>query len=414
MTFSRSKTYISLAFIIILALGTGLLDVFSEEKPFVLGLDLEGGAQLIYQADISGITDPKEAMAGVRDVIERRVNLFGVSEPRVQVVGSDRLVVELAGVKDTNKAINLIGQTPFLEFLLERDEPETTNTEVGEDGSVEIVAPKIEDLFLQTGLTGKHLKRAELSFASGQAASLTSPGVSLIFDSEGKDLFASITGANIGKRLAIFLDGGLISAPIVQDEITNGEALITGDFSLEEARTLVKRLNAGALPVPIELISQQKVGASLGQDSLSKSLRAGLIGLLLVAMFMILFYGYRGVVAVLALGVYGLVVLAVFKLIPVTLTLAGISGFILSIGMAVDANVLIFERMKEEGKLEEAFARAWPAIRDGNISTLITCAILYFFTTGLVRGFALTLGIGVLISMFSAMVITRVFMELKK
>lgn len=262
-----------------------------------------------------------------------------------------------------------------------------------------------------TGLSGKQLKRAQLEFDQNSGM----PQVGLEFNDEGKNLFAEITQRDVGKLVAIFLDGSPISIPRVQEPILEGKAVINGDFNINEAKTLVQRLNAGALPVPIKLISQQSVGASLGDESLHKSLIAGLIGFMLVVLFMILYYRAPGILAALALLVYAAVVLAIFKLVPVTLSLAGIAGFILSLGMAVDANVLIFERLKEElrsGKtyelaLPEAFSRAWPSIRDGQLTTLISCVILFWFSESLIKGFALTLSIGILISMFSAITITR-------
>ncbi len=278
----------------------------------------------------------------------------------------------------------------------------------------DIVGP--QDPWKYTGLTGTQLKRAQVQFDPNT----NEPQVGLEFNDEGKELFGEITEQNVGKPVAIFLDEQPISVPTVNEPIKNGEAVITGAFSLEEAKTLARRLNAGALPVPIHLISQQTIGASLGEDSVQKSLEAGIIGLILVALFMILFYRIPGVLAVLSLAIYGALVLAIFKLFSVTLTLAGVAGFILSVGMAVDANVLIFERLKEELRLgksmgsaiEEGFARAWSSIRDGNVSTLITCFILATFTTSIVKGFAITLGIGVLVSMFSAIVITKVFLKI--
>ncbi|MBI5529872.1 MAG: protein translocase subunit SecD [Candidatus Doudnabacteria bacterium] len=273
-----------------------------------------------------------------------------------------------------------------------------------------------EDAWKNTALSGAHLKRAFVEFSPNT----NGPQVGLEFNDEGKDLFADITERNVGKPVAIFLDGQPISIPKVNEKITGGRAVITGNFAIPEAKTLAQRLNAGALPVPIHLISQQTVGASLGADSVQKSLKAGLIGLILVALFMIIYYRIPGFLSVLALIAYTALVLAVFKLWPVTMTLAGIAGFILSIGMAVDANVLIFERMKEELKLnkpmgtaiEEGFKRAWPSIRDGNITTLIICFILATFSTSLVKGFAITLGLGVIVSMFSAIVITKYLLKL--
>jgi protein-export membrane protein SecD len=278
----------------------------------------------------------------------------------------------------------------------------------------DIVGP--QDDWKNTELTGKNLKKATVQFDPNSSA----PEVSLEFDKEGSDLFEQITERNVGKPVAIYLDSYPISIPTVNEKITGGKAVITGSFNIKEAKLLAQRLNAGALPVPITLINQQTVGASLGQKSVEDSLQAGIIGLILVALFMIFIYRLPGILAVFSLVTYGLLVLALFKLWPVTLTLAGIAGFILSIGMAVDANVLIFERIKEElrkGKpldlaIDEGFKRAWPSIRDGNVSTLITCFILIQFSTSIVKGFAITLSLGIVISMFSAIVITKNLLNL--
>ncbi len=614
---------------------------FSNWK-FHLGLDLQGGTHLVYQADTLSIpaADRADALNGVRDVLERRINVFGVSEPVVQTnkVGEDwRVIIELPGVKDVNKAIANIGETPILEFKEQNTTSESEDQEqveaaaesalkqilvapkdfdsiaraqqdsaaatftqedykfkdelpqaladtiwnypagkitpqivAGNDGYMAIdsqVVPMdgffiaqvidkktgverqnnqekevqashilisykgaqsspatrskkeaqelaavidqkakesdsdfsmlakansddpsvidnagelgffthdkmtpafadaafsmekgqvsdvietefgfhiikvtdvkepsssttIEDqikysyLFYQTtvdpwkatGLSGKNLKSATVEFDSTTGQ----PRVALNFDDEGKQLFADITTRNVGKPVAIFLDGQSISQPTVEESITDGSAVISGRFTNTEANQLAQRLRAGALPVPISLLSQQNVGPSLGKISLDKSLYAGIIGIILVAIFMLLYYRFPGLLAVLALAVYGLLNLTIFETLPVTLTLAGIAGFILSIGMAVDANVLIFERFKEErraGKpiseaVSEGFHRAWPSIRDGNVSTLITCVILYYFGSSLIRGFGLTLGIGVLTSMFTAITVTRVLMLL--
>lgn len=386
-----------------------------KETPFRLGLDLLGGTHLVYKADLSQIkgSDAISAMAGVRDVIERRVNLFGVAEPLVQIEGQDRLVVELAGIKDVNEAINLIGSTPFLEFKEEIPQEESQKIL---DAQKKEQRLNEDPYFRPTGLTGKYLKSAKLTFDQ----TTYQPQVSLELNDEGAKLFGDITKRNLNKRVAIYLDGVPISIPVVQSEIPDGKAIISGKFSNKEAKDLTMRLNAGALPVPISLISQRTIGASLGQDSLQKSLKAGLYGLLLVAAFMILFYRLPGVVSVVALLIYAVVVLAFYKLIPITLTLAGITGFILSLGMAVDANILIFARLREELKagktlsqaFNEGFHRAWFAIRDGHMTTLIGAAALYFFSTSMVKGFALTLGIGVLMSLFTATVMTRIFLNL--
>lgn len=534
----RKKTWIIFFSIVLLTILAGIVnwpkgpDIkigrYFREIKLHLGLDLQGGSQLVYQADVSGIPfqDQKSAVDGVRDVIERRVNLFGISEPVVQTAKVGplwRLIVELPGIKDINQAIEMIGQTPLLEFKEQNPEAQRELTdqekkEMGDynkkakekideilkktqvpgadfsklaqeysedpgskikggdldwfskgqmveefektafalakgemttipvetvfgyhiikktderkkDDKEEIKASHIlirtksradfltdQDIWKYTGLTGKQLKGARIEFDETAGA----PRVSLEFDKEGAKLFGEITERNVGKPVAIFLDQQPISIPTVQEAIKEGRAVITGQFSLKEAKLLTQRLNAGALPVPINLVSQQNVGPTIGKIAVERSFRAGLIGFVLIALFMILYYRLSGILAVITLGIYGLIVLALFKLIPVTLTLAGIAGFILSLGMAIDANILIFERMKEElrgGKplstaIEEGFRRAWPSIRDGNVSTLITCFILAYFGTSIVKGFGITLGIGILISMFSALLISRAFLEL--
>jgi preprotein translocase subunit SecD len=384
-------------------------------KPFILGLDLQGGAHLLYQADLSkiGEADKSGAMAGLKDVIERRVNLFGVSEPVVQVQG-DRLVVELAGVLDVSEAIKMIGQTPLLEFREQKDnfdEINANNQKISEGTAT----GTLEDPFLATALTGQYLKSATVAFDQ----TTYQPMVSLQFNEEGAKLFEQITEKNVDKIIAIYIDNQLISAPKVNEKISGGKAQISGSFTVDEAKTLARNLNAGALPVPITLVSQQTVGPSLGKVSLEKSLKAGLYGLLAIILFMIILYRLPGIVASLALIIYVALVLAVFKLVPVTLTLAGIAGFLISIGMAVDANILIFARMKEElgqGKnldtaVQEGFKRAWPSIRDSNFNTIIVTLILFGFATSFIKGFALTLLLGVLVSMFSAIVITRNFLR---
>ncbi|MEK7643625.1 MAG: protein translocase subunit SecD [Patescibacteria group bacterium] len=374
--------------------------------PFRLGLDLKGGVHLTYRADLSKIEDSKraEALEGLRDVVERRVNFFGVAEPLVRVERTreeDRLQVQLAGVFDAKEAIALIGETPYVEFRTAQELKLGTSTEA-------------QVVYVPTELTGRFVERAALQFDP-----TAGPFVELIFNSEGARLFEELTAQNVGKSIAIYLDGAPISIPVVQEKISGGKARITGRFTTEEARTLVQRLNSGALPVPIELISQQTVEPAHGEASLRQSFFAAVVGLLFVIGFMIAWYRLPGLVAVLALGVYTAISLSVFKLIPVTFSTAGIAGFVLSIGMAVDANILIFERMKEElrkGKtlgaaIEEGFERAWTSIRDSNASSLITAVILWYFGSDAVKGFALTLGLGVAISMFSAITVTRTFLR---
>ncbi len=385
--------------------------------PFHLGLDLQGGSHLIYQADLSSIEsgNEQEAMQGVRDVIERRINMFGITEPVVQITKESRLIVELAGIKDTATAIAMIGETPYLDFRKERSEE--ARDKILKEQEAQNPEYMYQDPYFEfTALSGQQLQSARLELNQ----TTYQPIIALEFTDEGKKIFARLTRENIGKRIAIYLDNIPISIPVVQEEIKDGNAVIQGDFTIEEAKELVRRLNAGALPVPINLIAQETIGASLGNISLEKSLFASLIGLLLLAIFLLINYRLPGICAIIALGIYGIIVLAIFKLLSVTLTLSGIAGFILSLGMAVDANILIFERFREELKqgnslnisITQGFKRAWSSIRDGNISTLITCLVLYIFTTGLIRGFAITLGIGIIISMFSAMIVTRLLLNL--
>lgn len=423
------------------------LNTINNWIPYRLGLDIKGGVHLVYQADVSAVRGSEaESMEALRDVIERRVNLFGISEPIVQVERTKndwRIIVELAGVHNIKEAVRTIGITPFLEFK-EELEPEATEKILAKAQNKQLIEQMFGQqakelsaqdfcstsnftgilLFIQTTgedpcfspteLKGKHIKSARV----GTDRLTGNFYVSLELTAEGKKLFETLTEKNKGKRLAIYLDGLPISMPVVQEKISGGRAQITGRFTQEEAITLARRLNAGALPVPIKLISQQLVGATLGEESLQRSFYAGVMGLLMVALFMLLWYRLPGLLAVMALFFYIAAVLSIFKLLGVTLTIAGIVGFILSIGMAVDANILIFERMKEELResksIEEAtkqgFERAWTSIRDSNVSSLITAGILYWMGTSVIRGFALTLSIGVLVSMISAITITRTFL----
>lgn len=375
------------------------------------GLDLAGGTHLVLEADMDKVekADRVKAYDSAKNIVERRINLYGLSEPVIQqtkVGDSYRIVVEIPGVSDIDQAIELIGKTAQLSFF----EEATKSSKEATPSSLAEIWP------ILTSLTGKNLKKAEVTFQPNTGE----PQVSIEFDSDGAKMFEDITTRNVGKTVAIFLDNQLLSAPKVNEPITGGKASITGTFSLDEAKRLAISLNAGALPVPLKVIEQRNVGATLGQQSIERSILAGMIGLLIIAVFMIVNYGLLGVIADTALIIYALIVFAVFKLVPVTLTLAGIAGFILSIGMAVDANILIFERMKEEIKwgkdylvaLKLGFDRAFPSIRDSNISSLITCGILYWFGTGIVRGFALTLAIGIVVSLFSAITITRNLLNL--
>ncbi|MFA6198527.1 MAG: protein translocase subunit SecD [Patescibacteria group bacterium] len=533
----RKKVWITFIAIIVLSGLAGLVDYpkgpdlkigsWQRVLNVRLGLDLQGGSHLVYQANVSQVpvADRVSALEGVRDVIERRVNAFGVSEPVVQTnkTGENwRVIVELPGVFDVNEAIKQIGETPLLEFRTQQTPapyteeqlqairalnaqkktqaedvlkqaltpnadfaalanqysedpgnqtaksggdldffkrgdmvpefdavvfdkmkvgdvyPELVQSSYGyhiikktdertTDGVLEVRAshilfatqsetPSASQNFVPTELSGKNLKRADVKTDPTTGA----PQVALSFDAAGKDLFAKITKENVGKIVGIYLDGEPLTMPKVEQEITSGEAVITGSFTLIEAKQLAQRLNSGALPVPISLVNQQNIGASLGKIAVQQSIVAGLVGLLIVAIFMIVYYRFPGLMAVLALGIYAMISLAIFKLWPITLTLPGVAGFVLSIGMAVDANVLIFERLKEELRLgkpmssaiEEGFRRAWLSIRDSNISSLITCFILIWFGSSLIKGFALTLSIGILVSMFTAITITRTFLRL--
>jgi preprotein translocase subunit SecD len=393
--------------------------------PLRLGLDLQGGTQLVLEADMSKLPneDKDTALDSAKEVIERRVNLFGVSEAVVQsskVGESRRILVDLPGIKDMNQAQELVGKTALLEF---REQNASAAADATQSA---FFIPTFQNTD-PTGLTGKDLKKAQVTFG-GSSQQLTAGGnaeVAIEFNSEGAGKFAEITRKNVGKPLAIFLDEMPVTWPNVNQEILGGTAVITGGFTPEAAKSLAVQLNAGALPVPIKVVEQRSIGASLGQESINKSLVAGIIGLVAVIIYMVAYYGWLGVIAALALVIYSVFTIAIFKtglflIPPITLTLAGIAGFILSIGMAVDANILIFERMKEEkrwGKstkqaLELGFKRAWSSIRDSNISSLITAGILYGMGTGSIKGFAITLAIGVLVSMFTAITVTRTILRL--
>lgn len=500
------------------------------EKNFSLGLDLQGGTHLIYTANMDNVafTEKADAIQGVRDVLERRVNAFGVSEPNIQTshTGDDwNVIVELAGVTDVSEAITMIGETPMLDFRIQNtstsptlsdeekkqldaynldaekrakdilkltqkknanfdelvksysEEPGATTTlgilgfakrsggkdsedlektcfddlkvgEISKDitktfagfhiikkleerGSDDQYEANCQQIFIRikspfdfhpyepwilTELSGQHLKHSQLTFNQN----LGEPEVLLQFDSTGQEIFKKLTTDHVGEIIGIFLDGSPISTPRVNEPIVSGDAVITGNFSAQEAKLLAQRLNAGALRVPIELIAQETVGPTLGKISIEKSVNAALLGFLLVLVFMVLYYRLPGILANIALLSYGFLLLSIFKFIPVTLTIAGIAGFILSVGMAVDANILVFERLKEELKkgldiqtaIDEGFKRAWPSIRDGNYSTIITAAILVWFSTSTVKGFGITLILGILVSIFSSMVITKVLLKL--
>ena len=395
--------FLSLIVVLAIIAGVFVYPKGAGEKfmPWKLGLDLVGGSHLVYQIDLSNVssTNQGSVVSGLRDVIEKRVNLFGVSEPNIytsQNGSQAQLFVDLAGINNVSDAIKEIGQTPLLQF-----------EDVSTTGST--------TQYIPTNLTGQYITGAQLTFDQTTNA----PQVSISFNKDGAQIFQEMTTADVGKPIAIFLDGQLIEAPVVQQAISGGQAVISGGFTVASAQQLVQRFNAGALPAPITLVSQQTISPSLGSDSLKKLIIAGIIGTLLVMLFMLFYYRLLGLFAALALLIYIALTLGVFKVISVTLSLAGLAGFVLTIGTAVDANVLIFERIKEELKrglpkssaIEEGFRRAWPSIRDSNTSTIITSIILYFFTSSFVQGFALTLGIGTLVSLFSAITTTRLFLR---
>jgi len=396
---------------------------WGEKFPIKLGLDLQGGTELVLKAEMDKIApaDRDDALESARSVLERRVNMFGVSEALVQTskIGEERrILVQLPGVKESSQAAELVGKTAQLEFREMPSEFTSDQLEATKSGIPLIAFAK------PTGLTGADVKKATVTYGSGTGAQ-SGPQVSIEFNSEGSQKFAELTKRNINKQVPIFLDGVPISAPVVQQEIIGGSAVITGQFTVEEAKNLAISLNAGALRVPLTQLSSFSIPPSLGQESVEKSLIAGIVGLTIVGVYMAAFYGVWGLVADVALIIYALLVLAIFKSglfisqLQVTLTLPGVAGFILSVGMAVDANILIFERMKEEmrwGKsksvaLELGFKRAWTSIWASNACSLLIVSILYYFGTSLVKGFAVTLAIGVLVSMFSAYIVTRTILR---
>lgn len=414
------KTWL-ISFIFIITLAATIISLpyginfkignFSVNKKFdlKLGLDLAGGSQLTFEADMTKIPGGKEktAIEGVRNVIEKRVNLFGVSEPTVQTSqfeGKERIIVELPGVTDTQAATALIGKTAQLQFFEVKEIPATKTA----SASSELVP---------TNLTGADLESAAVVFDSQTGK----PAISIQFTSDGGKKFEEITSRSVGEALPIILDNQIISAPVVQEKITGGSAQISGTFTIDEAKQLAIQLNAGALPVPVNLVKEKTVGPTLGEISIKQSILAGVVGISMVLVFMALSYGVLGIVADVGLLIFAAITLALYKLIPVTLTLPGIAGFMLSVGMAVDSNILIFERFKEErlkrsipDALEISFGRAWDSIRDANIATLATAFILinpldwtFLHTSGPVRGFAITLALGIFISLFTGVIVSR-------
>ncbi|MCX7996298.1 MAG: protein translocase subunit SecD [Patescibacteria group bacterium] len=384
-----------------------------------LGLDLQGGSSLIFQADTSGLAkaDVNDALDSARDIIERRVNMFGVSEPSIRTIRSGesyRIAVDLPGVADPVEAISLIGSTAQLTFQ-EIATPEAT---IATDEANLATASARMPTFIETGLSGKDVKKASVTFNSETGE----PEVLLEFKEEGRKKFAEISKRNVGRQVAILLDDEVLSAPVVQTPILDGNAVISGNFTTDSAKQFAIAINSGALPVPVKLLERRNVGPTLGAVEVRQSLIAGIAGLLMVMLFMVAYYGRLGLIACVALLFYGLITLAIFRAIPIVLTLPGIAGFILSIGMAVDSNILIFERIKEEIRkgrdfrqaIRLGFGRAMDAIKDANVTTLLVAFILFnplnwdFLPQfGLVRGFALTLAIGVVTSLFTGIIITR-------
>ena len=380
---------------------------FKRDLNIRQGLDLQGGTEVTLEANMKDIvaSDRSDALDSAKEIIARRVDLYGVAEPSIKTVVSQdtyRILVALPGVTNPEEALALIGQTASLDFY---EMPVATDS------------PTYADL-RPTGLTGKDLKKTSVGFNSQNGK----PEINLEFTEDGGKKFSEITSRNIDKPVWILLDGQILTAPIVQQAIMDGKAVINGEYTTQEAKNMVITLNAGALPVPINIIKQQNIAPTLGETSVTDSLKAGAVGLALVALFMIMNYGWLGLIADLGLVIYGLLTLAVYKIVPITITLPGLAGFILSIGMAVDSNILVFERMKEEsrkgndwlGSMELGFGKAWDSIKDANIATLITTFVLFnpfdwnfLNSSGMVRGFALTLFLGIAISLFTGIFITR-------
>jgi preprotein translocase subunit SecD len=417
----------------------------NQDFPIRQGLDLQGGIQVLLQADMpAGQTVDPDRMSAAVGVVQSRVNALGVSEPLVQQAGSDRIVVELPGVKNPDEAIQTLGQTGLLEFIDAGSTylaPGTTvTTTLGGPSALQAVpTPSATNPVTSTQtssasnpfanqkfttiLQGKDLQSANVGFDQ-----FNRPEIDFVLNSDGAKVFSDYTTKNVGKYLAITMDKTVIECPVIQGPITGGRGVINGGsgagFSLQQAQDLVIQLKYGSLPVPLKVVDSSQVGPTLGAQAISQSVTAGIIGLGIVLAFMLLYYRVPGLLADLALLIYAAVTFALFRMIPVTLTLAGIAGFILSIGMAVDANILIFERMKEElragrtlhAAIDHGFARAWTSIRDSNFSTLITCAILFWFGlnfgASIIQGFAFTLAIGVIVSLFTAILVSRTFLQL--
>ena len=408
--------------------GINFMQNLGRDFSFRRGLDLQGGTSITLQADMKDVPETQRdaALDSAKSVIEKRINFLGVSEPVVQTskAGNDyRILVEIPGVTDVNQAVQLVGKTAKMTFWEESAPLASDSAQTATEAAIaasegkplgvpQILGPTAKE----TELSGNDLKQASVVFDPNTGK----PQVELQFTSQGADKFGDITERNVGKIIAIALDDQLIEAPRVNEPIFGGSAVITGDFSTEQANNLQIQLNAGALPVSLKVLEQRAIGATLGQESVQKSLVAGAFGFMVIVIFMTVLYGRLGFIASIALGIYSIILLSLFRLIPVTLTLAGIAGFILSVGIAVDANILIFERMKEElrrgrstaAAIDLGFDRAWLSIRDSNVASLITSVVLFYFGTGVVRGFAFTLALGIIISIFSAIFVTRTLLKI--
>lgn len=473
----RERNYLFLVGIIFIALIAGWIDLpdnpglrlgpISKDLKVHEGLDLQGGLQVLLQADVpdcNAVTN--DSMDAARQIVENRINGLGVSEPLIQRQGTCRIVVELPGISNPDEAIKTFGSTGQLEFIDAGDTPLAAGTTVQTTGLATVFVPgqptptpapatsdvaptlapsagitttggvtttnpvtttaPVSATVYRTVMTGKYLQSASVAFQQ----TTNTPYIQFTLTSDGAKIFSDYTSKSVGKYLAIALDKKIISSPVIKSAITEGSGIIEGQFTLQEAQNLAIQLKYGALPIPLKVAQYSEIGPTLGRDSVNKSVTAGVIGLTIVVLFMLLYYRLPGLLADIALLIYGAIVFAIYKfgipgLFPfVTLTLPGIAGFILSVGMAVDANILIFERMKEELRngrslmlaVEAGFQRAWPSIRDSNFSTLITCGILLWFGASfgasIVAGFALTLAIGVLVSLFTAITVTRTFLRL--
>ncbi|MFC1923507.1 protein translocase subunit SecD [Chloroflexota bacterium] len=384
-----------------------------------LGLDLVGGVQALLEADLPEGTDVEaEKMRTAARIVENRVNGLGVTEALVQQAGEKRIVVELPGIDDPTVAISTIQETGLLEFVDMGNTPVPAGTRIVTDMATS-ETPDTDEQVWHTVMTGEVIENVQVSRdPSGQYV------IQFQLDSEGADIFSEYTTAHVGEFLGIVLDKTVVSAPNVNEPITEGEGVISGAFTLESANNLAVQLRYGSLPIPLKVVETRTIGPTLGQDSLQKSLIALLIGFIVVILFMALYYRLPGVLADISIIIYALITFSIFRYVPVTLTLPGIAGIMLSTGSALDANILIFERLKEELRegrrlnqaVDIAWKRAWPSIRDSNIATLITCGILFWFGSAfgatIVKGFALTLSIGVIISLFTAIFVTRTFLNL--